>query len=226
VAIKMPRQNNEEQFEKEVRHMMRLHHDNIIRLLGWAYFRNGPGMVLEYAQNGTLHSLVHGESKNASPSQSTSSATDTCTQYLLSQHVLHRDLAARNCLLTGDDDGTDDDRLLVKISDFGMSRTLYADYYRLQELRWLAPESLLGGRFTHHSDMWAFGVLLWEIFSHAQVRFTSAPLKHHVLQVPHAHLSNEEVLAAAATRSPATPIDGPVADSPAEVRTLMRQCWQ
>jgi serine/threonine protein kinase len=61
-----------------------------------------------------------------------------CIQYLFSQHVLHRDLAARNCLLTGADDDTDD-RLLVKISDFGMSRTLYADYYRLQQRKVCLP---------------------------------------------------------------------------------------
>ena len=110
-------------------------------------------------------------------------------EYLSSHHYVHRDLAARNCLVSlicspikllfiliqnffhsfcyqvGQN-------MVVKISDFGLSRDIYAaDYYRMQTkslvpLRWMPPESIFFGKFSGESDVWSYGILLWEVYSY------------------------------------------------------------
>lgn len=86
--------------------------------------------------------------------------------YLSAQRFVHRDLACRNCLVGSG--------LVVKIADFGMSRDIYTcDYYkiggsRLLPVRWMSPESVIYGRFTLETDIWSFGVVLWEVFSYGK----------------------------------------------------------
>ncbi|KAJ9594151.1 hypothetical protein L9F63_014407, partial [Diploptera punctata] len=98
--------------------------------------------------------------------------------YLEAHKFVHRDLAARNCMI-GDD-------LTVKIGDFGMTRDIYeTDYYRngskgLLPVRWMSPESLADGVFTSQSDVWSFGVVLWEMTTLAEQ--------------PYQGLANEQVL--------------------------------
>jgi serine/threonine protein kinase len=84
-----------------------------------------------------------------------------------SPKIIHRDLAARNCMVNQD--------LVVKIGDFGLARNLtYAeDYYRkvgrgMLPFRWMAPESLVDGIFTTASDVWSYGVVLWEMVTLAE----------------------------------------------------------
>ncbi|CAL1547875.1 unnamed protein product [Lymnaea stagnalis] len=125
--------------------------------------------------------------------------------YLSQKKIVHRDLAARNCLVA--EDGT------VKIADFGMARDVYmTEYYRkdqkaLLPVRWMAPESLMDGIFTTMSDIWSYGVVLWEMVTLAEQ--------------PYQGLSNEEVLRFVGEgRVMSAPLG-----CPEDLYAMMKSCW-
>ncbi|NXG15115.1 NTRK1 factor, partial [Grallaria varia] len=126
--------------------------------------------------------------------------------YLASLHFVHRDLATRNCLVGHD--------LVVKIGDFGMSRDIYStDYYRvggrtMLPIRWMPPESILYRKFTTESDIWSFGVVLWEIFTYGKQ--------------PWYQLSNTEAIECI---TQGRELERP-RTCPSEVYAIMQSCWQ
>lgn len=89
--------------------------------------------------------------------------------YLASRNILHGDLAARNILLCDDN--------VVKICDFGLARSMYkSNNYKKQgkallPFKWLALESISDHVFSTYSDIWSFGIVLWEFFSLAKVPY-------------------------------------------------------
>lgn len=101
-------------------------------------------------------------------------------EFLESKKVVHADLASRNVLVN--------ENRVCKITDFGLSRQLfdYTQYVKKQQeplpWRWMAPESLQQLRFSSPSDVWAFGVLLWEIFSLGDVPYPGLSWDIHFVQ--------------------------------------------
>ncbi|XP_022255654.1 BDNF/NT-3 growth factors receptor-like [Limulus polyphemus] len=168
-------------FTREVQLLANLSHDNIVRFYGVSIDSDPPMMVFEYMELGDLNNFLRNRSpdlvvydSNGKPFEILScsqllniSVQVACgMEYLASQHFVHRDLATRNCLVGGP--------LVVKIGDFGMSRDVYStDYYRVGKntmlpIRWMPPESILHRKFTAESDVWSFGVLLWEVFTYGR----------------------------------------------------------
>ena len=178
--------------------LLRLVHPNIVRLLGVCLSATPLCLIVEYMPGRDLceflqesapqHFIVrHGLStsttrlKSADLIGAARQIADAMV-YVSDCGFVHRDLAARNCLV-GDRNAA---RLEVKLSDFGLAVELGdEDYYCGDEdeeipVRWMPPEAIRENRFTHASDIWSFGVLLWEIFTFGMQ--------------PYAHMSVKEVI--------------------------------
>lgn len=197
VAVKTLRKGATDQekseFLKEAKLMSNFKHEHILRLLGISLDNSLYFIILELMEGGDLLSYL----RNSRPSVgdrgplSLNDLLGICVdvakgcKYLEDMHFVHRDLAARNCLVSS----VDPSLRIVKIGDFGLARDIYKhDYYRkegegLLPVRWMAPESLVDGVFTKHSDVWAFGVLLWEVMTMGQQPYparTNLEVLHYV----------------------------------------------
>ncbi|XP_026736083.1 fibroblast growth factor receptor homolog 1-like [Trichoplusia ni] len=197
-------------------------HVNIINLLGCCT-QDGPlYVIVEYAPNGNLREFL----RNHRPGNRYESPTDdlkekkTLTQkdlvsfsyqvargmeYLASRRCIHRDLAARNVLVSDD--------CILKIADFGLAKDVHSnDYYRKKTegrlpVRWMAPESLYHKVFTTQTDVWSFGVLLWEIMTLGGTPYPTVPG-----QYMYQHLSAGHRM----EKPPCCSL---------EIYMLMRECW-
>ncbi|CAD5231045.1 unnamed protein product [Bursaphelenchus okinawaensis] len=234
VAIKMLHNVQvDAQMDKEAGMLAELDHPNVVKMFGVCRMSDrNLAMVLELMNRGDLKTYVSDRRPKCDNysqfppalirTELIDIARQVCTglAYISSQQIVHRDLAARNCLVSGDTDirvcnAAFRPAITVKISDFGMSRRLYshAEYYRLSDkqtalpVRWLPPECVNSGKFTTMSDIWAFGVLLYEIFSFGDT--------------PYGDLSNNEALVAVlAGIKPEIPKSAPEA-----IKEVMAECY-
>ncbi|XP_027006058.1 fibroblast growth factor receptor 3 isoform X1 [Tachysurus fulvidraco] len=197
-------------------------HKNIINLLG-ACTQDGPLYVLvEYASKGNLREYLR-----ARRPPGMDYSFDTCKipdetltfkdlvscayqvargmEYLASQKCIHRDLAARNVLVTEDN--------VMKIADFGLARDVHnIDYYKKTTngrlpVKWMAPEALFDRVYTHQSDVWSYGVLLWEIFTLGGSPYPGIPVEELFKLLKEGHR-----------------MDKP-ANCTHELYMIMRECW-
>ncbi|XP_013400872.1 tyrosine-protein kinase PR2 isoform X1 [Lingula anatina] len=161
-------------FLKEATMMHTVDHDNIVRLYGVVLDSSSEAPLMLVTELAPMRSLLEClKDTSAHPNFPVTTLCEYATQiakgmeYLETRRMIHRDLAARNILVFS--------KTKVKISDFGMSRALglSRDYYQTNfnvnlklPIAWCAPECINYLRFTTASDVWAFGVTLWEMFSY------------------------------------------------------------
>ena len=205
-------------FRREAELMTDLKHPNIVCLIGVSFQEDPHCMIFEHMFHGDLHEFLIRHSPNQDLHRNGPGQVLTLNdmshisiqvaagmEFLSNHHYVHRDLAARNCLVS--------ENLTVKISDFGLSRDIYAvDYYRVQTksllpVRWMPPESILYGKFSTESDVWSYGVLLWEIYSYG-------------LQ-PYYGYTNQEVIEMIRSRQ-LLPCPE---DCPSRTYAFMVECW-
>ncbi|XP_065585146.1 proto-oncogene tyrosine-protein kinase ROS-like isoform X2 [Artemia franciscana] len=183
VAVKTLRKGATEQdkleFIKEAELMGKFRHEHILKMLGYCFDEENIFILMELME-GDLLTFLRGSraSELRTSPLNLIDLVNMCIEvargccYLEELHFVHRDLAARNCLISTATSRSD--TRVVKIGDFGLARDIYRnDYYRkegegLLPVRWMSPESLIDGIFTTQSDVWSFGVLVWEIMTFGQ----------------------------------------------------------
>ncbi|KAF3701703.1 Fibroblast growth factor receptor 1-A [Channa argus] len=197
-------------------------HKNIINLVG-ACTQDGPlYVVVEYASQGNLREYLRtrrpvgleywsGSRQATLGSLEIRELVSAAYQvargmaYLASKKCIHRDLAARNVLVTEDN--------VMKIADFGLARDIHhIDYYKKTTngrlpVKWMAPEALFDRIYTHQSDVWSFGVLLWEIFTLGGSPYPGVPVEELFKLLKEGHR-----------------MEKPSA-CPQELYLMMRDCW-
>jgi GTPase SAR1 family protein len=201
-----------EEFRREVWLMSRLQHENIVRLLGVS-LRPEPSMVMEYMNGGHLFSYLHRSGKKICWEEKMSLAMDVARgmQFIHSTKppIVHRDLKSPNVLLTH---RADKPYPSAKIADFGLSRGLeWSSHYSdkvVDNPTWLAPEVLRKERYNEKVDIYAFGVILYEL----------ATQKQFFGEISFFHELEETVLHG--TRPPISD------EIPSYVRQLIEVCWQ
>ncbi|XP_066548690.1 tyrosine-protein kinase ABL2 isoform X2 [Amia ocellicauda] len=210
VAVKTLKEDTMEveEFLKEASVMKEVKHPNLVQLLGVCTLEPPFYIVTEYMPHGNLLDYLREcdrEEVNAVVLLYMATQISSAMEYLEKKNFIHRDLAARNCLVG--------ENHVVKVADFGLSRLMTGDTYTAHAgakfpIKWTAPESLAYNTFSIKSDVWAFGVLLWEIATYGMSPYPGIDLSqvYDLLEKGYRMEQPE--------------------GCPPKVYELMRACWQ
>ncbi|XP_070468915.1 ephrin type-A receptor 5 isoform X9 [Equus przewalskii] len=184
-------------------------HPNIIHLEGVVTKSKPVMIVTEYMENGSLDTFLKKNDGQFTVIQLVGMLRGIAAgmKYLSDMGYVHRDLAARNILINSN--------LVCKVSDFGLSRVLEDDpeaAYTTRggkiPIRWTAPEAIAFRKFTSASDVWSYGIVMWEVVSYGER--------------PYWEMTNQDVIKAV---EEGYRLPSPM-DCPAALYQLMLDCWQ
>ncbi|XP_021371798.1 hepatocyte growth factor receptor-like [Mizuhopecten yessoensis] len=204
-----PREIDVQSFLEEAMRMKDFHHDNVLTLTGICFGMDDmPLVVLPYMSHGDLLSYIRNAHNNPTIKDLIVYGIDIAQgmDYLSGLKFVHRDLAARNCML--------DENFKALVADFGLSRDIYErDYYSSDNkksklpVKWMAPESLEKGNYNSKSDVWSYGICLWELMTRGVN--------------PYPEVDNWDVLRyiKAGRRMPQPPF------CPDSLYKIMKKCW-
>lgn len=212
-------------FEREIEILRSLQHENIVKYKGVCYSagRRNLRLVMEFLPFGSLRDYLSKHKERFDHTKLLLYTSQICKgmDYLASKRYVHRDLATRNVLVESE--------YRVKIGDFGLTKVLPQDkeYYTVREpgespIFWYAPESLTESKFSVASDVWSFGVVLYELFTYGDKSCSPPAVFMEQMgedkqgQMIVYHLID---LLKRSYRLPAP--DG----CPVEVQVLMNECW-
>nr|XP_033772729.1 tyrosine-protein kinase ABL2 isoform X2 [Geotrypetes seraphini] len=210
VAVKTLKEDTMEveEFLKEAAVMKEIKHPNLVQLLGVCTLEPPFYIVTEYMPFGNLLDYLrecNREEVTAVVLLYMATQISSAMEYLERKNFIHRDLAARNCLVG--------ENHVVKVADFGLSRLMTGDTYTAHAgakfpIKWTSPESLAYNTFSIKSDVWAFGVLLWEIATYGMSPYPGIDLSqvYDLLEKGYRMEQPE--------------------GCPPKVYELMRACWQ
>ncbi|XP_077999317.1 inactive tyrosine-protein kinase 7-like isoform X2 [Glandiceps talaboti] len=204
------------EFKRELDMLSKLQHDHVVKLLGMCKEADPQYMITEYLEWGDLKQFLRatrGENgKNSPPPLHLTHKISIINQialgmeHLSNHRFIHKDLATRNCLVSPS--------LEVKVSNLSLTKDMYnAEYYEYHQslipIRWMPPEAIFEMEYSTKSDVWAYGVFIWEVFSLAEM--------------PFADLADEDVLKGLVSGeiSLARPTS-----CPEELEILMHRCWE
>lgn len=209
VAVKMMKEGtmSEDEFIEEAKVMRQLRHQNLVQLYAVCSKQRPIYIVTEYLCHGSLLNYLRDNERTL---LNNTAVLDMCSQvcagmeYLEKKKFIHRDLAARNCLVGANN--------VIKVGDFGLARYVVDDEYNSSggakfPIKWAAPEVLNFMRFSSKSDVWAFGVLMWEVYTCGKM--------------PYGRMRNNEVAEMVQ--------NGRILEKPRYcpdyVYSIMQQCW-
>ncbi|XP_062382739.1 tyrosine-protein kinase JAK1-like [Sardina pilchardus] len=210
---------------REINTMRELLHDNIVKYKGVSAEEGGATfkLIMEYLPMGSLKEYLPHNKPKIDHNKLLLYAKQICQgmDYLGSQNYIHRDLAARNVLVESEN--------LVKIGDFGLTKSIKDNegYYRVKEEQespvfWYAPECLVQLKFYRASDVWSFGVTLYEIMTYCDTKKSPPAKFSEMIGRSQGQMTVTRLVSAleAGRRLPCP------AGCPEEVYILMRSCWE
>ena len=207
VAVKILHTMSVSVLLEEIGMMKKLRHPKLIQLYAVCTKKEPIYIITELMKHGSLLEYLKGDGRSLRLPQLINMGAQVATgmAYLEEQKYIHRDLAARNVLVG--------EHLICKVANFGLARIINEDTYEAHTgakfcIKWTAPEAAMYNRFTIKSDVWSFGILLYELITHGHL--------------PYPGMANTEVLKAL-QRGYRMPQPN---DCPELLYEIMMECWR